>query len=97
MAATKPKKVTKTNLVGQFFHSINERGNIEWQGWIIGNPEPGWYLCQLYEWMVGLPNIQRLVKIDEMSKWLFYDSSEQMIDSYENGAARDGGPYRKNS
>ena len=34
-------------LVGQYFHSI-EDGYLQWQGTVIGNPEPGWYLLQLF-------------------------------------------------
>jgi hypothetical protein len=86
-------KKQDTNLIGQFFHSI-EDGKINWQGVVIGNPLPGWYLVQLYEWLMGEPNVQRLVKIEEMHTWLFYDSSESMVYSYDHGVAREGGPYR---
>jgi len=78
----------------QFFHSLNKDGLVHWQGHIIGNPEPGWYLVELFEWLWGEPNVRRLVHIDEMRTWLFYDSAESMCFSYEHGAARQGGPYR---
>jgi len=84
------------SLIGQFFHSISkDTGNIEWQGYVIGNPEPGWYLLQLFEWLMGEPNVCRLVRIEDMKDWLFYESAEDMKFSYESGMARKGGRYRK--
>lgn len=82
-------------LIGKFFHSLNSEGNVEWQGCVVGSPEPGWYLLQLCEWMMGEPNVMRLVRIEEMNSWLFYPNSESMTHSYDEGAAREGGPYRK--
>lgn len=81
-------------LIGQYFHSINEKGKIEWQGVVIGRPEPCWYLVQLFEWLMGEPNVRRLVNIEAMSNWLFYEDEDSMIYSYKNGIARAGGPYR---
>jgi hypothetical protein len=94
MKKATPINDQKTELVGQFFHSIKD-GQVHWQGSIIGNPEPGWYLLQLYEWGFGQPNVQRLVKIEDMAGWLFYDTTEGMQYSYDHGVAREGGPYRK--
>lgn len=46
------KSAKSTSLVGMFFHSVSkESGYIEWQGVVIGNPEPGWYLLQLFSWI----------------------------------------------
>jgi len=73
-------------LVGQFFHSI-ENGDVKWQGLVLGNPESGWYLVRLFEWLTGSPTVNRLVKIEEMSQWLFYSNSEEMAFSYEHGCA----------
>lgn len=90
---TKPTPKSKpTNLVGQYFHSLKD-GKIHWQGLVIGNPEPGWYLLQLYEWLGGSPNVQQLKRIEEMSDWLFYDSAEDLQFSHDSGLAREGGPY----
>jgi hypothetical protein len=81
------KSNVSTALVGQFFHSI-QNGKLEWQGNVIGNPEAGWYLVQLFEWLMGEPNVQRLVRFEDMTEWFFYDDAEQMIYSYEYGAAK---------
>ncbi len=82
-------------LVGNFFHSLNKQGNVQWQGYVIGSPEPGWYLLQLFEWAMGEPNIRELVRIEDMKGWLFYKNGQEMTFSYDHGAAREGGPYRR--
>jgi hypothetical protein len=67
----KPEK-----LVGKYFHSANETNKIEWQGVVIGEPHPGWYLVQLFEWASGDPSVQRLVSIEKMTGWLFYPDAD---------------------
>jgi hypothetical protein len=44
---------------------------------------------------MGEPNVRRLVRIEDMGNWLFYENAEAMQVSYEEGCAREGGPYRK--
>ena len=65
-------------LVGKYFHSANETNQIEWQGVVIGEPHPGWYLVQLFEWASGYPSVQRLVPIEKMIGWLFYPDARAM-------------------
>ena len=84
----------ETSLIGCYFHSINPRGKVEWQGQVIGRPEPGVYLLQLFEWFHGDPNVCRLVKVEDMHGWLFYRDNESLLFAYEHGVARKGGPYR---
>jgi len=80
-------------LVGRFFHSLKD-GQIHWQGAVHGNPEPGWYMVVLFEWVTGAPNVERLVRIEEMASWFFYRDAEEMKESFDSGVARKGGPYR---
>ncbi len=49
---------------------------------------------QLFEWGMGEPNVRRLVRIEYMGTWLFYEDVEAMRMSYFDGVARAGGPYR---
>src|ERR1041384_1672747 len=71
--------VTKTEkLVGKYFHSANETNKIEWQGVVIGEPHPGWYLVQLFEWASGDPSVQRLVSIEKMTGLSFYPDADAM-------------------
>jgi hypothetical protein len=65
-------------LVGKYFHSATETNKIEWQGVVIGEPHPGWYLVQLFDWTSDEPNVQRLVPIEKMIGWLFYPDAEAM-------------------
>jgi hypothetical protein len=72
--------VTKTEkLVGKYFHSASENNKVEWQGVVIGEPHPGWYLVQLLEWASGEPGVQRLVPIEKMTGWLFYPDRDAMM------------------
>jgi hypothetical protein len=72
--------VTKTEkLVGKYFHSASENNKVEWQGVVIGEPHPGWYLVQLLEWASGEPSVQRLVPIEKMTGWLFYPDRDAMM------------------
>jgi len=85
--AEQQERVRCSALLGRFFHSV-EDGKIGWQGSIVGNPEPGWYLVQLFGWLDGSPNVQRLMRIEDMREWLFYDDTEMMQFSYDHGVAR---------
>lgn len=44
---------------------------------------------------MGEPNVRRLVRIEDMEHWLFYEDADAMKFSYDYGSAREGGPYRK--
>jgi hypothetical protein len=68
-------------LVGKYFQSANESNQIEWQGVVIGEPHPGWYLVQLFEWASGDPSVQRLVPIEKMISWSFYPSADAITGS----------------
>jgi hypothetical protein len=74
--ATKAEK-----LVGKYFHGANENNKVEWQGVVIGEPNPGWYLVQLFDWATGKPSVQRLVPIEKMNAWLFYPDRDAMTSS----------------
>ena len=74
--------ITKTEkLVGKYFHSANENNKVEWQGVVIGEPHPGWYLVQLFDWASGEPSEQRLVPIEKMIGWLFYPDRDTITSS----------------
>ena len=69
-------------LVEKYFHGANENNKIEWQDVVIGEPNPAWYLVQLFDWATGNPNVQRLVPIEKMNAWLFYPDRDAMTSSY---------------
>src|SRR5438094_9143464 len=61
-------------LLGKYFQSANEDNKIEWQGMVIGEPHPGWYLVQLFEWTSGEASVQRLVLIYKMIGFCSYSN-----------------------
>jgi len=63
-----------TNILdGRFFHSVDEETmTVEWQGYVIGSPEPGWYLVQLFSWIDGEETNQHIVRFEDMKRWFFY-------------------------
>jgi hypothetical protein len=82
-------------LVGQWFHSLSPMDNqIQWQGTVLGNPEPGWYLVQIFNWVDDLPSVRHLVRTEDMRGWLLYPNAAAMRESYDHGTARAGGKYR---
>ncbi len=81
-------------IVGRYFHSLKD-GRISAQGEVVSRPEPGWYLVTLFDWIVGEPSVCRLVRLEDMAGWLFYENSEMMCHAYQYGIARAGGPYRE--
>ena len=72
---------TKT-LEGKFFHTFIDK-QIEWQGYIISEPKNDFFLVQLFDWILGEPSNQKLVNINDMLSWNFYDSVEEMNDNYD--------------
>ena len=82
----KPPPIADTSLVGYFFHSVHTEGAgkrpLVWQGHVLSRPDPGFYLVQLYEWMLGEAQACRLVRIEDMLTWSFYPTNEAMQKAY---------------
>lgn len=73
------------SLVGSYFHGDDER---QWQGCVVAEPSPGVFLVELFEWLVGSSSEQRLVRLDEMTEWHFYDDAKWMNNAYNGGISR---------
>jgi len=69
-------------LVGRFFHGDCDR---QWQGRVLAEPSPGVFLVELFEWVLGDPNGQVLVRLEDMARWVFYDDADAMKFAYEHG------------
>lgn len=80
--------MTRNPLCGKFFHSIDQDGVVCWQGYVIGEAQPGFFLVQLFEWMMGEPSTCEIVPFEDMLDWFFYQSADEMRFSYDHGAAR---------
>lgn len=69
-------------IIGAFFLSRCLRGDsppcpsVQWQGQVLGQPNPGIYLVQLYEWLTGGASDQQLVRVEDMVGWSFYRHPE---------------------
>ena len=77
------------SLEGKFFHSF-KNGEIEWQGYVVAEQADGYYLVQLFEWVLGEPSTKRVVHIGAMGDWKFYSSADEMNDAYEQRTGRSG-------
>lgn len=81
-------KKSQSTLIGMFFHAIDNNNEIQWRGHIVDEPHPGWYLVNLFDWLLGEEEgCTRLVKISDMEKWMFYKNKEEMAYSGKYGAA----------
>ena len=89
----KPKPAINDVLSSRYFHGVKDN-KLGWQGQVIGRVSEELYLVQLYEWLGGSPNVQRLVALSEMREWLFYSSAEEMQFSYEHGTAKHLAPKK---
>ena len=72
----KTTKKVKPNdpLIDQYFHSFDANDEIQWQGQVLHLIKPGIYLCQMYDWFVGMPSSQELFTAEQMvtGKFRFY-------------------------
>jgi predicted GIY-YIG superfamily endonuclease len=63
-------------LIGRFFHSYPE-GVREWQGHVIDR-DGDLFIVELFSWWDGMPNGQKLVTVEQMQSWKFYDTAIEM-------------------
>ena len=77
----KIKEKSNSPLVGKWFH-VFDKNELTWQGQIIAEVN-GFYLVQLYDWIMGEPTIQKLADLKNMVYWNFYDTVEDMRENYE--------------
>lgn len=76
------KRQTHTpSLIGKFFHSFNSSGSLRWQGRVLAEPSPGYFLVQLYDWFMGYANDQMVIPIAHMVGWKFCDDPEDWRDN----------------
>lgn len=79
-------------LVGRWFHSFDAADDgceiVAWQGHVIGCPEPGTYLVQTLDWLMGDTSDAVLVSLADMRGWVFYQSDEDMRFAYDHGLGK---------
>lgn len=77
-------KLDPHRLVGSFFHSKTDEGKIQWQGCVVAEPSAGYYLVELFSWVMGESTEQRLIRIEDMAEWSFYDDAKWMNNAYQD-------------
>jgi len=75
----------KNPLVGKWFHSHNEKGEIQWQGQVLGVVSDNHFLVQLYSWLDGTSTDMKIVSLEKIIEedWSFYSSDKKMRERYE--------------
>ena len=84
--ATLKSKVPSDPLIGRYFRSKvrstlpdgKEKTSVAWIGFVIGSPQPGYYVVQLMDWMTAKPCVERLVRIEDMIIWEFYRNMKEL-------------------
>lgn len=65
-------------LLGCYFHTLRN-GQINEQGKVIGKVAHDAYQVQLFSWITGEPTVRRVVPIQDMDDWVFYESRSEWI------------------
>ena len=72
----------ESSLEGSWFHSKNEDGDTHWQGQFIEFVTKDLALVELYSWMTGTPTCKKLVSVNGMVNWDFYNTADEMRHNY---------------
>lgn len=76
------------SLVGSYFHSFTTSDDgepvVAWQGIVIAKQGVDAYLVELFSWLHGHSTVQRLVSVEDMLGWHFYDTAEWMNNTYRD-------------
>ena len=68
-------------LNSMWFHTIDEEGQIKYQGQIIEVFNDKLFLAQLYDYVVGMKNGLRLMNFENVTLEI-YDTDKKMRDEY---------------
>jgi len=77
-------------MAGLWFHSRKD-GKIHWQGKIVRDLKNGSYVVQLWSWLDGNPTDQKIVLLEEMKEWSFYENDYLMRWAYHKEMGRKDG------
>ena len=72
-----------TKFLGKWFQTYVEddggKMQRQYQGQIVGEAHPGFFLVQLYSAWDGAPTFMQIFHVKEMSDWRFYVNNEHMM------------------
>jgi hypothetical protein len=77
------KSAKKDSLVGMWFHTRDENGDICWQGVVDKYLKGGNYVVYLANWLSGSLDLRKTVSFKQMRDWEFYETHEEMNRAYE--------------
>jgi hypothetical protein len=95
-APPKSKRTAKPSgleqLVGKFFHTFTDKGQVIWQGRITGVlPEQGVLIVTRLDWFMGFPSDEILVRVEDLIspvngrvRFALYDDAGDMKIAYDN-------------
>lgn len=74
-----PARRTKP-LVGKFFHKFmdDDRTNAK-QGKVVSHLGEGELLCQFFSWIDGRPTQQKVLVLEDLSAWNFYEDQDEWM------------------
>lgn len=75
----------KDKMVGLFFHTFDDKGELDRQGHIDFSPSKDMYMVTYFCWVLGEPYNTTLVSLEDMKGWYFYQSAKEMQSSYDHG------------
>jgi hypothetical protein len=89
MAASKQNGENLNGIVGQYFHTYDDEGQLRWQGEVLAKLNDCFYLVAISDW-----NEKLIVNIADMAcesksrrRWRFYGDEDEMHIAYKNYCA----------
>lgn len=86
LSAVQRQPLLPDSLVGSFFHAGSDRG---WQGCVVAEVASEIFLVETFGWLIGDSTDQHLVRLTDMTEWVFYDTAEWMNNAYEYGGVHE--------
>ena len=70
-------------LIGLCFVTYDSDGRREYQGTVLDKLDNGFYLVQLYEWLLGSESTMRILSLNRLASANFYASLEDLKEGME--------------
>jgi hypothetical protein len=80
-ARSAPETLAGDALIGKWFHTFNDDGEVRHQGKVVER-QGDTYLAQLFSFMDGAPTTRRFLTNDEVAKAAFYETNREMREEY---------------
>lgn len=81
-------------LIGKYFHTF-KGDELRWQGQVSAELGEGYFLVQLFDWLVGQPNNMKVVHLGNMTGWNFYDDADYWRQKGDEASRRANRKYER--